>query len=269
MASKILSSLQELIEQHASDIPLFDSLLLIAEDEDPTWDSCNRDQIFPSLTKGFYLPKDEEITQSIARLNIHFCQELGFQGDKEDYYHPQNSLIHRVIERRQGLPIILSVLYILIGQSKGLPLVPISFPGHFLVGVRDPVFFIDPFHNGRILRSEHLRNSLKNLPEKPSLSFSELIEPATNLQVLIRINNNLIRAHQQSASPKGMLRAIDRNLLLAPNHTAAHHARYILLRGMGLYLEAADALENFLQHNPDHPQANALTQELASLRGIN
>ena len=268
MPNSNLNRLQELLDTHGENIPFLESLCIIAQDEDPACDPSVVKEAFYSLHKGLHIPENEDITTSIARLNLHFCTELGFQGDEENYYHPQNSLLHCVIERRKGLPIMLSILYILIGQAKGLPLVPVSFPGHFLVGIQKPVFFVDPFHQCRILRREQLRNSLANLPQKPSLSFSELIEPATNRQVLTRINNNLIRAYQQSASPKGMLRAIDRNLIFAPEHTAAYHARYILLRGLGQYLEAAEALENFLHHHPDHPQAISLTQELASLRGI-
>ena len=192
MASSILEKLQALIDTHNEDIPFLQTLCLIAEDEDPTCEAHSIEDLFSSLLKGLHIPKDEDITRSVARLNLHFCEELGFTGDEEDYYHPQNSMLHCVIKRRRGLPIILSMLYILIGREKGLPLVPISFPGHFLVGVQEPLFFIDPFHQCRILRSEHLRNSIKNLPQKPSLSFSELITPATNRQILTRINNNLI-----------------------------------------------------------------------------
>jgi regulator of sirC expression with transglutaminase-like and TPR domain len=267
MISPAQRKLSELMTQSANP-PLLEALFLIGEDEDPDWEADNQEKLFQQLTKGFYIPQGEEISRSIARLNIHFFQQLGFCGDEDDYYHPRNSMLHHVIERKKGLPIILSCLYMLVGRTQNLPLVPISFPGHFLVGVQDPLFFIDPFHKGRILKSEQLKASLKQLSQPPKLSFEELIEPATNLQTLVRINNNLIRAHQQASAPKGMLRSIERNLILIPEHTAAHHARYILLRGMGAYLQAAEALEIFLQHHPDHPQAIELTQELSNLRGV-
>ena len=250
-------------------IPLLEALAMIAEDEDSIWNAKQGELLFQELCEKLVIPKNEDIMRSIARLNIHFFSELGFHGDEEEYTHPHNSILHQVIRRKKGLPIILSCLYILIGKQHGLPLVPISFPGHFLVGVQEPQFFIDPFHKCRILRTEQLKASLCQLPQPPDIPFSELIRPASNKQILVRINNNLIRAHQQRSSPKGMLRAIDRNLFLSPDHTAAHHARYILLKGMGRPREAADALEAYLQHHPDHPKANTLTQELASLRGIN
>ena len=249
-------------------IPLLDALTLQAEDEDPYWSFESGCSLFEQLCTKLFIPDGEDITKSIARLNIHFSTTLGFIGDENEYNHPQNSILHQVINRKKGLPIILSCLYALIGRAHGIPLELISFPGHFLVGVKEPQFFIDPFHGCRILKTEQLRASLKQLPQMPNIAFEELIQPASNRQVLIRINNNLIRAHQKMSSPKGMLRAIDRNLLLAPEHTAAHHARYILLKGMGEPIEAANALECYLHHHPDHPKAHELTQELSNLRGI-
>ena len=266
MTSTVQQRLSEFMQ--TGNIPLLEGLLLIAEDEDSTLDIDVQKDKLNSLTKGFHIPSKEEITKSIARLNIHFFSHLGFSGDADNYYHPQNSLIPHVMERKKGLPILLSCLYILIGTQKGLPLYPISFPSHFLVGVEDPQFFIDTFHNGRILKREQLRASLSLLPQSPKLRFEELIKPVNTIQILTRINNNLIHAYQKRAEPKGMLRAIERNLILIPEHTAGHHARYILLKGLGAYKEAADALENFLQHHPNHPEAIGLTQELSLLRGF-
>lgn len=266
MSEQVQERLQTLLSSQT--IPLLQALSLFAEDEDPMWNAKRGEEIFLKLCTKLVIPKNEDVMRSIARLNIYFASDLGFHGDEEEYTHPYNSILHQVMERRKGLPIILSCLYLLIGQYHNIPLVPISFPGHFLVGIQEPQFFIDPFHKCRILKIEQLKASLNQLPQPPKIPFSELIHPASNRQILIRINNNLIRAHQKSSSPKGMLRAIDRNLLLSPDHTAAYHARYILLKGLERPREAADALEIYLHHHPDHPQAIKLTQELANLRGI-
>lgn len=260
---------EQLKELYASDpIPLLEALALQAEDEDSSWDVETGKKLFQELCAKLVIPQGEDITRSIARLNIHFSKTLGFTGDEQEYTHPQNSILHQVITRKKGLPIMLSCLYVLIGQAHGIPLLPISFPGHFIVGIKEPEFFIDPFHDCRILKTEQLKAGLKQLPQMPNIDFEELIQPATNRQILVRINNNLIRAHQKQSSPKGMLRGIDRNLLLAPEHTAAYHARYILLKGMGEPIEAAKALEKYLHFHPNHPQAHELTQELSNLRGI-
>lgn len=266
MTQSIHQQFSDFLKQ--GEIPLLDGLLLIAKDEVPSIDINEHKEMILSLAKGLHIPPNEEITQSIARLNIHFFSELQFTGDTEDYYHPQNSLLPFVVARKKGLPILLSCLYILIGREKGLPLHPISFPSHFLVGVSQPQFFIDTFHQGAIIKREQLREGLSKLPMSPKLRFDELITPVETRQILTRINNNLIKAFQKRAEPKGMLRAIERNLILVPEHTNAHHARYILLRGMGAYQQAAEALETFLHHHPDHPQAIELTQELSQLRGI-
>ena len=198
-----------------------------------------------------------------------FFQNLGFQGDNEDYYSPFNSILHKVIERKKGQPILLSALYIALGRSVGLPLQPIGFPGHFLVGVEDPLFFIDPFNDGRIIRMDDIKRSLKKGKERLSPDeIKRYTQPISSRQLLIRVNNNLIRAYQKIQSPNAMLRAIDRNLILFPEHLQAHRAKAILLKGMGRYKEAANSLEIFVTAHPNDPQAEELIKELNILRGL-
>ena len=66
-------------------------------------------------------------------LNEFLFDDLGFIGNTDDYYDPRNSYLNEVIDRRRGIPITLSVLYMEIGRCIGLPLEGVSFPGHFLV----------------------------------------------------------------------------------------------------------------------------------------
>ena len=150
-----------------------------------------------------------------------------------------------------------------------LPSLYVCFPGHFLVGVKEPQFFIDIFNGGRILRLGELRRGLKKEMSKlSSEDINRYIQPITTRQVLIRVNNNLIRAYQKMQSPNAMLRAIDRNLILFPEHLQAHRAKAILLREMGRYQEAATSLEIFITAHPDDPKAEELLKELRVLRGL-
>ncbi len=263
------AQLQNLYDQHKEDIPLLEGLALIAREEDqkePYQAILDR---FQELKKGLRISDTGDIFQSIARLSIHFFQNLGFEGDREDYYSPSNSVLHKVIERRRGQPILLSALYISLGHSVGIPLQAIGFPGHFLDGVADPLFFIDPINGGRIIRIDDLKRGLKRESEHiSSEEIKQYVQPITTRQLLIRVNNNLIRAYQKIQSPNAMLRAIDRNLILFPEHLQAHRAKAILLKGMGRYKEAATSLEIFVAAHPDDPQAEELIKELDLLRGL-
>jgi len=85
----------------------------------------------------------------LAMLDRHLFEIEGFSGNRDDYFDPRNSFLNDVIERRTGIPITLSVVYLEVGWRLGLPLVPVSFPAHFLVastGARR--VFIDPFNCG-------------------------------------------------------------------------------------------------------------------------
>lgn len=101
----------------------------------------------------------------LEALTGYLYGELGFRGNKDDYYDPRNSFLHQVVERRLGIPISLAVLLIEVGKRAGVPLFGVGLPGHFLVRhARHPELLLDPFDGGRILTrgecAEILRKAL-------------------------------------------------------------------------------------------------------------
>ena len=111
---------------------------------------------------------NREKCRIINRVLFH---EWGFRGNVEQYTDPLNSFIDKVLTRRKGIPISLSVLYLLVGERLGLPLEPVGLPGHFVVGcyADEAPFFIDPFDQGlfrdadevfALLRSNHVAPKL-------------------------------------------------------------------------------------------------------------
>jgi regulator of sirC expression with transglutaminase-like and TPR domain len=85
-------------------------------------------------------------------LVAHLFTDLGFGGDRGDYYDPRNSYLDEVLSRRRGIPITLSVLTMAVGRRLGVPLEGVGMPGHFLIRDKvDPSVFVDPFHHGEIL----------------------------------------------------------------------------------------------------------------------
>ncbi len=82
----------------------------------------------------------------------HVFVDLGFKGNQREYYSPDNSYLHRVLETRLGIPITLAVVAIEVGQRLGITFTPVGFPGHFLLGdgARDDRWF-DPLEAGRAL----------------------------------------------------------------------------------------------------------------------
>jgi len=154
----------------------------------------------------------EDTAEDRVRLLAHFLGgQLGFRGNTEDYYNPDNTLLPRVIGTRLGIPITLTLLYMLVGQRCGLRVEGINFPGHFLAR-HDGVLF-DPFERGRIIGIAECRQILAR--QKLELQPNHL-ETATPIAIARRILANLLYVYQSdeendaAGKVTGWLHALDR-----------------------------------------------------------
>lgn len=131
---------------------------------------------------------EQEKCKVINRILFH---EFGFRGDREDYENPLNSCLDAAMRRRRGLPITLSVIYILVAQRIGLDLEPIGLPGHFMVGCfhGDKPFYVDPFDGGRFHDLGGIRELLESQDIPPELYH---VVPVPVGEVLCRACRNLI-----------------------------------------------------------------------------
>lgn len=144
-----------------------------------------------------HMPAREQC-KVINRVLFH---EAGFRGNAEDYEDPLNSCIEAVFRRRKGIPILLSSLYILVGQRLGLELEPIGLPGHFMVGCfqgTEPLY-IDPFERGRFRRVEDIREMLIRHNVAPE--FHHMV-PVPVGEVLCRVCRNLVRHFDARKQPR-------------------------------------------------------------------
>ncbi len=127
----------------------------------------------------------------IREFNEYLVEELGFRGcTQENYYDPDNSYLNRVLERRIGIPLSLSTVYLLLAGRLGVPLHGIGFPAHFLLKFESPTqeFFIDPFNGGMILSYNDCRRMLKATGADYQ---SHYFEPISNRMAVIRMMRNL------------------------------------------------------------------------------
>jgi regulator of sirC expression with transglutaminase-like and TPR domain len=133
-------------------------------------------------------------------LNQVLFQEFHLQGDNDDYYSSKNSFLNKVLERRKGNPLLLSVIYIEVARLANIPVVGINLPRHFVVGLKNDYtnsveFYISPFNQGSILTKDDIEIYLKkiNLPVEP-----KYYEECSNVEILIRIVLNLINSYTKS-----------------------------------------------------------------------
>jgi len=240
-----------LVDVHGNDLPL-DQAVAWIDAEERGLDSI--DSIIAALdglADGLHLPEGSTLFESIARLNHHLFQEHGFEGDKDEYDSPDNSLISKVIERRKGLPILLSVVYMELARRVGISIDGIGFPTHFMVSPSgaDPRFFIDPFHQGEVMRREQMRRWFERLAHHHQgtlRSFGAWIHPVNNRIILVRMNNNLKASCMRRGDLEGALRAVERLLILMPDALDARRDRGLLRLELGDEEEGAKDVDAYL-----------------------
>ena len=155
------------------------------------------------------LDVDADRYAKVVALNAYLFGELRFSGNETDYEDPRNSFLNEVIDRRTGIPITLSLLYMEVARRAGLPVEGINFPGHFLLRCpagREHTYaedlIIDPFHGGALLSRDLLarQSGRRDEDEGPARFESRLLSRATKVQILSRMLGNLKRVyvHMQS-----------------------------------------------------------------------
>ncbi|HLT57492.1 MAG: transglutaminase-like domain-containing protein [Limnochordales bacterium] len=146
------------------------------------------------------LDPDMSMYRTIGLLNMQLFEKAGLQGDDVRYYDPDNSCLNRVIDRKRGIPITLSVIYLLVGQRLGLPLQGVGLPGHFLVRYSDneETIWIDPFHRGRLLTREDCIRHVRAM----GYPFREhFLKPLKPRAILVRMLGNLHRIFVETEQP--------------------------------------------------------------------
>ena len=132
----------------------------------------------------------------LSTINRHLFRDLGFAGNEENYYDPENSYLNRVIDRRTGNPINLCLLYILLARRLRLPIAGIGLPGHFICRYQSTAveMFFDPFHRGKILSKADCLQFLAH----GSLGLAEdSLAPVNPRRMLLRVCNNLHQIYQR------------------------------------------------------------------------
>ncbi len=270
-------ALSTLFESHT--FALDQALYWIAKDEGASGAGCTNgsnnlhdpsDLIsqLDQLARQIHLPDPTDILDAICRINHHLFFTLGFCGDTEDYYHPHNSQIHKVLERKRGLPILLGVLYIEVARRLGIQVQGIGFPRHFLIRPTDALrpFYIDPFDKGNILTEEDLLAWHEHWGiEQP---FDDCVLPSSPQCIVLRMCHNLFYAHNRLQNFEGMLRSIERIMTLQPNLTELHRTRSVVLGRMHRYTESKDALELYMLYNPEAKDISECQRDVAILKQL-
>lgn len=250
-------------------VPLAEAALAIAEEE------------YPGLPVQDYLRQIDDLAHAVDA-KARGCQdassvlrlmrkvlfeEWGFRGNADAYYDPRNSFLNEVLERRLGIPITLSILYMEVAARVGLPVYGVAFPGHFLVKYVEPSrdLFIDPFHGGEVLSVDDCVARLRAIA--PHRGFDPNYFQAVNQrQILGRMLHNLKKIYVEAGDDIRALWVVDRLVLLSPNDATERRDRGLLEARLGGLTAALADLQNYLETTPGATDAPVIREVVAQIR---
>lgn len=218
---------------------------------------------------GERLAADASVANRLRLLNHFFFTELGFRGAADDYDDPQNSYLHRVIARRRGIPITLSLLYVEIGKGAGLRLQGVSFPAHFLVSLRlgEGSLFIDVFGGGATLSAGDLRERLRQaVPTAPQAALATYLAPAEDREILARMLRNLKRLHFEAQQWPAALEVMNRLVAVQPQQPAERRDRATVYEHLDCPRAAAADLVAYLSLVATPPDLAEVRERLARMQ---
>jgi regulator of sirC expression with transglutaminase-like and TPR domain len=191
--------LAELLALPEPRIPLDEAALLIAAHAQPVLDIGHELSRVDELAAGV---RDPTLT-GIVR---HLFRDLGFAGNRDDYYDPRNSFLNEVITRRTGIPITLSVLTMEVARRVAVPLWGVGMPGHFLLRDKvDPGVFVDPFSGGRLMDARDCERLFRQVQGPGSRLDPAFLEPVPREQIVARMLANLRSVYTRAADRRSLL----------------------------------------------------------------
>jgi regulator of sirC expression with transglutaminase-like and TPR domain len=204
----------------------------------------------------------------LKHLNRILFDEEGFQGNHANYFDPENSFINRVLERRLGIPITLSLVYSEVGRRAGFPVHGIALPGHFIAGLfhASGMLFIDPFHQGEILTDGECRRMIEARYGEDAARDAAWRTPAGPKTILKRMLRNLKGIYRQSNQEYQAFEMIQWILAVDPDAPAELKERGLLYETMGNGPSALRDLQRYLALSPASADKELITQKIARLR---
>lgn len=224
-----------LVRSPHGDVPLDHAALLIAAHAHPGLDIAAQQSRLDELADGVGAP-------TLDGIRRHLFRDLGFRGNRDDYYDPENSFLDTVLDRRLGIPISLAVVTLEVASRLAVPLVGVAMPGHFLVGDKvDPDLYIDVFSGGAELSVDDCAALVAGIfGDAAPFDRSTMLPEVDNRDIIARMLLNLRAIYTQTDQP-GDLRWVLRLLAeLTPADATGWESLADVETRIGRFASAAD-----------------------------
>ena len=200
----------------------------------------------------------------IKAANELLFEVLRFRGNEEQYYDPRNSCLNSVLLRRLGIPITLSVVYIEVARRLGRPVYGVGLPGHFIVAYEDANsrYWIDPFHEGRILSFADCSALAKQAAGVDLRSNPAVLAPVNKRQILVRMLSNLKAIYLRGEAFDKARQVLDLLIEAMPEYAEEYRHRGVVHLRQQNHRAAQADLETYLRLEPNAPEREQVQKQL-------
>jgi regulator of sirC expression with transglutaminase-like and TPR domain len=280
-AERTKTALQEIAALPDEAMDVAEAALLLASFDHPAADlQIYRDHL-KSLAKAVGVAvKNRDFDADVAPEDITpedmaeilrqvLAENFRYLGDDETYNDLDNANLMRVIERRKGLPVSLGILYLFAARAQGWSAAGLNFPGHFLIRLESSDgqrVIIDPFHGGRSLEIQGLRELLKVVRGAGEELDSRHYQIVTNRDVLIRLQNNVKTRRLEQNEVAGALEALSAIQILDPATASFWREAGVMHMRLGHLKHAVESFEAFIARTPEGPDRRKISDVVKELR---
>lgn len=259
-----------LVRQPEAAIDLAAATLLIAKEE------------YPDLDVAAYVSRlgdmaadvreraggSQDPRRLIRELSDYLFRYLGFRGNSDHYYDPKNSFLNEVLDRRLGIPITLSTIYLEVGRRVGLNVHGVGMPGHFLVKCagRSEEIVVDPFGGGDIVAPLDCQRILDRLFEGKVRFETTMLATVGTRQILTRTLTNLKVIYFNNEEYAKALSIVERLLILHPNDACEIRDRGLLSCQLRRHGDAIADLDRYVRLAPEANDSETIREHLRTLR---
>jgi regulator of sirC expression with transglutaminase-like and TPR domain len=237
---------------------------------------------YPDLNESLYLKRLDRMasrvkldmtanTKSeniITKLNYILFEQEKFRGNRENYYDPDNSFLNRVLDRKTGIPITLSLIYIEVARRLGLDVRGIGLPGHFITALyhASGKIFIDPFNRGEIRSVDECLEIVRANKGTTVTSDLHWLQPIGRKELLARMLRNLKFIYARQDNDVMLFKTIHWILTLQPEAPAELSARAMLYEAMGNPSRAVKDWQRYIAIIGDHESVTKIRARIDNLK---
>lgn len=209
----------------------------------------------------------QTVLEQAESLSDYLFTLQGFHGNVEEYDDPRNSYLNEVLERRLGIPISLSVIYLAVAQRLGIPAQGVGLPGHFIIRIdtNEDDYFLDPFHGGNRLSIEDCTLLVRQSTNYSGSFQQEWLQPISALAILTRMLNNLRNIYLKDETWDLALAVIQHLRLIHPDMPDLVRDTGWIYHRKGSLRLAVQSYEQYLARVPNAPDAEIVRSHLQAI----